>query len=95
MTIRDIAVAFGFEVDKKSEKDAESSIKGLKSLASKLLGAIGIVFSVKGLSDLAQAAADVEALQSQFSQVFGEIESDASDHLESIADDTGVLVNRM
>ena len=95
MTIRDIAVAFGFEVDKKSEKDAENSIKGLKSLASKLLGAIGIVFSVKGLSDLAQAAADVEALQSQFSQVFGEIESDASDHLESIADDTGVLVNRM
>lgn len=95
MTIRDIAVAFGFEVDKKSEKAAESSIKGLKSLASKLLGAIGIVFSVKGLSDLAQAAADVEALQSQFSQVFGEIESDASDHLESIADDTGVLVNRM
>lgn len=95
MTIRDIAVAFGFEVDKKSERDAESSIKGLKSLASKLLGAIGIVFSVKGLSDLAQAAADVEALQSQFSQVFGEIESDASDHLESIADDTGVLVNRM
>ena len=95
MTIRDIAVAFGFEVDKKSEKDAESSIKGLKSLASKLLGAIGIVFSVKGLSDLAQAAADVEALQSQFSQVFGEIESDASDHLESIADDTDVLVNRM
>lgn len=95
MTIRDIAVAFGFEVDKKSEKDAESSIKGLKSLASKLLGAIGIAFSVKGLSDLAQAAADVEALQSQFSQVFGEIESDASDHLESIADDTGVLVNRM
>jgi len=95
VTIRDIAVAFGFEVDKKSEKDAESSIKGLKSLASKLLGAIGIVFSVKGLSDLAQAAADVEALQSQFSQVFGEIESDASDHLESIADDTGVLVNRM
>ena len=95
MTIRDIAVAFGFEVDKKSEKDAESSIKGLKSLASKLLGAIRIVFSVKGLSDLAQAAADVEALQSQFSQVFGEIESDASDRLESIADDTGVLVNRM
>lgn len=95
MTIRDIAVAFGFEVDKKSEKDAESSIKGLKSLASKLLGAIGIVFSVKGLSDLAQAAADVEALQSQFSQVFGEIENDASDRLESIADDTGVLVNRM
>ena len=40
MTIRDIAVAFGFEVDKKSEKDAESSIKGLKSLASKLLGAL-------------------------------------------------------
>lgn len=89
MTIRDIADCIRvWRLIRKAEKDAESSIKGLKSLASKLLGAIGIVFSVKGLSDLAQAAADVEALQSQFSQVFGEIESDASDHLESIADDT-------
>lgn len=95
MTIRDIVVAFGYEVDQASVNKAESSIKGIKNMASKLLGAIGVVFSVAGLSDLAQTAADAEALKSQFSQVFGEMEADASDSLQSIADDTGVLVNRM
>ena len=43
MTIRDIVVAFGFEVDRNSERQAESSIKGIKSMATKLLGAIGAV----------------------------------------------------
>lgn len=95
MTIRDIAVAFGFEVDKKSEKEAEGSIKGIKNMATKLLGAIGIGFSIAGLGNLAEAAADAEALKSQFSQVFGDIESEASDKLEAIADNTGVAVNRM
>ena len=95
MTIRDIAVAFGFEVDKKSEKDAESSIKGLKNLATKLLGVIGIGFSIAGLGSLAEAAADAEALKSQFTQVFGDLEEDATSRLENIADSTGVTVNRM
>ena len=58
MTIRDIAVAFGFEVDKKSEKEAEGSIKGIKNMATKLLSAIGIGFSIAGLGNLAEAAAD-------------------------------------
>lgn len=95
MTIRDIVVLFGFDVDRNSEREAENSIKGLKSMATKLLGAIGIVFSIRGLSDLAQAAADVEALDSQFTQVFGDMEQEAASRLESIADDTGVFVNRM
>lgn len=95
MTIRDIAVAFGFEVDKKSEQQAESSIKGISNMAKKLLGAIGVVFSVKGLSELAQAAADAEALKSQFTQVFGDMEEDATNSLQKIADETGVVVNRM
>lgn len=95
MTIRDIVVLFGFDVDRNSERQAENSIKGLKSLATKLLGAIGIVLSVQGLSDLAQAAADVEALNTQFTQTFGDMEQEASSRLESIADDTGVFVNRM
>lgn len=95
MTIRDIAVAFGFEVDKKSEKQAESSIRGLKNLASKLLGVIGIGFSIAGLGNLAEAAADVEALKSQFAQVFGDLEEEAAARLENIADSTGVAANRM
>ena len=95
MTIRDIAVAFGIEVDDKSVTAAENAIKDIKSMASKLLGAIGIGFSIAGISNLAEAAADAEALKSQFSQVFGDLEQDASDKLDKIASDTGVAVNRM
>ena len=46
MTIRDIAVAFGIEVDQKSVSAAESAIKGVKNMASKLLGARGIKVTV-------------------------------------------------
>ena len=47
MTIRDIAIAFGYEVDKKTESKAEESIQALKDTATKALGAIGIGFSIK------------------------------------------------
>lgn len=95
MTIRDIAVSFGFEVDRNSENHAKNSIKGIKNLATKLLGVIGIGLSVAGLSDLAETAAEAEALKSQFTQVFGEMETDAASKLDAIADETGVAVNRM
>ena len=65
MTIRDIAIAFGFVVDRRSERETENSIKGIKNLATKLLGAIGIGLSIAGISGLAEAAADAEALRSQ------------------------------
>lgn len=95
MTIRDIVVAFGFEVDKNSEKEAKDVVKGIKSFASQMLGAIGIGFSIAGISGLAEAAADAEALKSQFSQVFGDMENEAKERLETVADDTGINVNRM
>lgn len=88
-------VKFGFEVDRNSEKQVEGSVKGLKNLASKLLGGLSVVLSVSGLSSLAEAAADADALKSQFSQVFGDMEQDAAEKLDKIADDTGILANRM
>jgi len=95
LTIRDIVVAFGFEVDKNSERNAENSIKGIKNLATKLLGVIGIGFSIAGISNLAETAAETEALKSQFSQVFGKMEEEAASKLDAIEADTGVMVNRM
>ena len=95
MTIRDIAVAFGFVVDRDSERQAESSIKKVKNLAVKLLGTIGIGLSIAGISGLAEAAANVEALESQFSQVFGDMEDEAADRLQKVADDADINVNRM
>ena len=95
MTIRDIAILFGFEVDKKSEREAEKAIKGLKNMASKLLGGLAFYLSLKGLESLAEASAEAKALQSQFEQVFGEVEKDASLKLEKIAENTGMLTNRI
>ncbi len=46
MTIRDIAIAFGYELDPSSEKKVNNSINNLKSMATKALGAIGIGFSL-------------------------------------------------
>jgi len=54
VTIRDIAIAFGYQVDKASEKKANASVKALKDTATKLLGAIGIGFSLVKLKDLAE-----------------------------------------
>ncbi len=95
MTIRDLVVKFGFDVDRNSEKQAENSIKGIKNLATKLLSVIKIGFSIAGMASLAEAAADAEALKSQFTQTFGELEIEASNRLERIAEDTGIMVNRM
>lgn len=53
MTIRDIAIAFGYKVDEQSAKKAEDGIKNLKGMATKLLGAIGIGFSLVGLNEIA------------------------------------------
>lgn len=54
MTIRDIAIAFGYKVDEQSAKKAEDGIKSLKGMATKLLGAIGIGFSLVGLNEIAE-----------------------------------------
>lgn len=54
MTIRDIAVAFGFDVDQKSVNTAENTIKNIKSFATKALGAIAIGFSFSALNSIAE-----------------------------------------
>ncbi len=95
MTLGEAMLRFGFNVDKSSVSAVENTVNNIKSMAKKALGAIGVVFTVTGLADLAQAAADAEATASQFSQVFGDLESQASDSLSKIADDTGIVTNRL
>lgn len=63
MTIRDIAIAFGYEVNKSSEISVKNSINSLKSFATKALGAIGI-----GVS-LTQLNAIIEEFQSVNQQI--------------------------
>lgn len=70
MTIRDIAIAFGYEVDKNSEKKANDSINKLKSTAGKILGALGVGFSL----------AQVNALIEQYGTINQQLKS-ATGHL--------------
>ena len=93
MTIRDIAVAFGFEVDKGSESQAKSSIEGIKNLATKLLGGIAVVFSVQQLSsfasDCVQAASDVQEMRNKFDVVFQGINDEVEEWATNFAESVG------
>lgn len=68
MTIREIFIALGYDVDRNSESRAENSIKSLKSTASKLLGAIGIGFSLTQLN----------AINEEFTRVNDQIRNSTS-----------------
>ena len=93
MTIRDIAVAFGFEVDSQSEKKAEGSIKGLKNLATKLLGSIAVVFSVTKISgflkDCSEVASNVQEMQNKFDVVFQGMTEEVEEWADSFAKSIG------
>ena len=54
MTIRDIIIGLGFQVDESSAKKAEQGVTNLKNKATKLLGAIGIGFSLVQLNAMAE-----------------------------------------
>ncbi len=54
MTIRDIAIAFGFTVDEASAKKAESAVTKLKSFATKALSAIGLGISLVQMNKLVE-----------------------------------------
>lgn len=93
MTIRDLVVKFGFDVDRSSERQAENSIKGIKNMATKLLGSIAVVFSVAKLTSLAkdcvQAASDVEEMENKFDVVFGEMRGEVDQWAKEFADSVG------
>lgn len=54
VSLRDIGFRLGYDLDKQSEAKVETSIKSLKSMAGKLLGAIGVGFSLTQINALAE-----------------------------------------
>ena len=54
MTIRDVLISLGFNVDESSANKAEHGVTNLKNKATKLLGAIGIGFTLVQLNALAE-----------------------------------------
>jgi len=50
LTIRDIAISFGFQIDKTSETKANKTVEQLKTAASSALEAVGIKFQTDDAS---------------------------------------------
>lgn len=70
MTIRDIAIAFGYEVDKESEKKANDSINSLKDKATRLLGFLGVGFSLTQINAIVE---QFKATNQQLKSVTGHL----------------------
>lgn len=93
MTIRDIGILFGYKVDQASEQKAEGSIKSLKSMASKVLGAVGITLSVAGIKSAidgcVEVASSIEEMQNKFDVVFGDMRNEVDKWAQEYSDAIG------
>lgn len=93
MTIRDIGILFGYKVDESSERKVEGSIKSLKSMASKVLGAVGITLSVAGakkaIDGCVEVASSVEEMENKFNVVFGDMRDDVDKWAQDYSDAIG------
>lgn len=93
MTIRDIGILFGYKVDQASEQKVEGSIKSLKSMASKVLGAVGITLSVAGIKSAidgcVEVASSVKEMQNKFDVVFGDMRDDVDKWAQDYSDAIG------
>lgn len=93
MTIRDIGILFGYKVDQSSEQKVEGSIKSLKSMASKVLGAVGITLSVAGakkaIDGCVEVASSVEEMENKFNVVFGDMRNEVNKWAQEYSDAIG------
>lgn len=85
-------------IDDTTDKASQSENK-ISSAFKKIGTAVATYFAVDKIKDFGlnciNAASDANAASSQFSQVFGDLESQASKSLQTIADNTGIAENRM
>lgn len=93
MTIRDIGILFGYKVDQASEQKVEGSIKSLKSMASKVLGAVGITLSVAGIKSAidgcVEVASSIEEMKNKFDVVFGDMRNEVDIWAQEYSDAIG------
>lgn len=82
-----------FKTDPNSKKEAENEMEDLSGKAKKLLGAIGIGFSIKGAYDAIKAcvsvSSEVEEMQNKFDVVFRGMTDDVESWAQSYADAVG------
>ena len=86
------------ELDETTDK-AEQTQERISNAFQKIGAAVTTYFAIEKIAAFGKtcldAAANVQAMQSQFSQVFGGYEDEAAAHLSTIADDAGVVENRL
>lgn len=88
---------------RKANQDMKSSTEGagngMVSAFKKVGAAVATFLTTTAIvafgASCIQAAADAQAMESQFSQVFGDLEGKASKSLSGIADEAGISENRM
>lgn len=84
---------------KKGEADIRGSFDRMMSVAKKFTSVIATAFITGKIAQFGkeanEAAADMEAMDAQFSQVFGDMEKSASASLSRIANQAGILEERM
>ena len=81
------------------KSSTEDAGNGMVSAFKKIGAAVATYLTVDAIKNFGlsciQAAADAQAMESQFSQVFGELEGSAGESLSKIADNAGITENRM
>ena len=84
---------------KETTENASGAGDKISSSLKKVGKIVATAFAIDKIKDFGagciNAAADASAMSSQFSQVFGELESTASANLTAIADNTGIVENRL
>lgn len=86
-------ILLGFDIDEQSQNEAENSVKSLKDMATKALGAIGVAFSVAGaasfVKDCVSVASEVEEMQNKFDVVFQGMTDEVEAWAQSYSDAIG------
>ena len=84
---------------RQGESDIRGAVGRISDMAKKCAMVVASAFAVGTLTQFGkeaiQAASDFEAMESQFSQVFGNLEKIAGESLSRIAEQTGVTEERM
>ena len=80
-------------------RNSGSALGGIKKAAMGLGGIIAGAFAVDKVKDFVvsgiQLSADKEAINSQFAQIFGGLEQTASNSLNAVAKETGIVPQRL
>lgn len=99
MTVEELFIALGFKVDNSSKAKAQSEASALKGTLTKILGAIGIGFTVTGIKNFIQEtasyAAEMKATNTQFKQTFEDMAETAEASLKKVSQETGIAETRM